>query len=56
MATALSRLMEVEAILDTKLSELKKLDEYDAAAAGRVDSGLSAIRTKTDTILGTQDL
>jgi hypothetical protein len=56
MATALSRLMEVEAILDTKLSELKKLDEYDAAAAGRVDSRLSAIRTKTDTILGTQDL
>jgi hypothetical protein len=36
MATALSRLMEVEATLDTKLSELKKVDYYGAAAAERV--------------------
>jgi hypothetical protein len=56
MASALSRPMEVEAILDTKLSELKTLDEYDAAAAGRVESRLSAILTKIDTILGTEDL
>jgi hypothetical protein len=56
MATALSRLMDVEATLDRKLSELKKMDEYDAAAAGRVESRLSVLRTKIDAILGTQDL
>jgi hypothetical protein len=44
MATALSRLMEVEATLDTKLSELRKMDDYDAAAAERVESRLSVLR------------
>jgi hypothetical protein len=51
MATALSRLMEVEATLDAKLSELKKMDNYDAAAAERVEGRLSVIRTKIDAIL-----
>jgi hypothetical protein len=55
MATALSRLMEVEATLDAKLSELKKMDNYDAAAAERVEGRLSVIRTKIDAILGTHD-
>jgi hypothetical protein len=54
MATALSRLVEVEATLDTKLSELKRMDEYDAAAAERVESRLSVIRSKIDIILVTQ--
>jgi hypothetical protein len=56
MATALSRLMEVEATLDAKLSELKKIDNYDADAADSVEDRLSVIHTKIDAILGTQDL
>jgi hypothetical protein len=43
--------MEVEATLGTKLSELKKIDDNDAAAAERVESRLSVIRTKIDAIL-----
>jgi hypothetical protein len=56
MATALSRLMEVEATLDKNLSELKKMDEYDAASAERVESRLFVIRTKIDTLLGIKSL
>jgi hypothetical protein len=56
MATALSRLMEAEATLDKNLSELKKMDEYDAASAEKVESRLFVIRTKIDTLLGTKSL
>jgi hypothetical protein len=56
MATALSRLMEVEATLDKNLSELKKMDDYDAASAERVESRLVLIRTRIDTLLGTKSL
>jgi hypothetical protein len=53
MATSLSRLMEVEATLDKILSELKKMDKYDAASAERSESQLFVIRTNIDTVIGT---
>jgi hypothetical protein len=56
MATALSGLMEVEAALDKNLSDLKKMDDYDAASAERVDIRLVLIRTRIDTLLGTKSL
>jgi hypothetical protein len=56
VATAFSRLMDVEVTLDKTLSDLKKMDECEAACGKRFESRLFVIRTKIDTLLGTQAL